>query len=333
MSINKNNYETYLIDYLDGKLSPSEVAEVLLFLEQFPEIAAEFEGIATTQILPIDTLFFEASSLKKPSFNQIKQEYETLLIDNIEGNLTAVDTDKLEKALKLYPELKHEQLLFEQTHLQPDATVVFKNKQVLKKGDLFIKYNSKWLRVAASLLILGGIGLWLNSIVRTNKSALQATKIDVTNNVKPKEKLPINKNSTLVVVPHKINKQQGKSNDNNRSIATATRIETKTIEPSLFSMNHIQIAQPTLFKVNHTIVNQSTKYNAVQYESSNDGYTDVLSLIKKRIQKNASLAEKKALLTLTEANKIAGITINKDSSGKIKHIEIASLGVAWSQSK
>ena len=34
MSINKNNYETFLIDYLDGKLTANEVSEVLLFLDR-----------------------------------------------------------------------------------------------------------------------------------------------------------------------------------------------------------------------------------------------------------------------------------------------------------
>ena len=33
MNIDKSNYEVYLIDYLDGKLTANEVSEVLLFLE------------------------------------------------------------------------------------------------------------------------------------------------------------------------------------------------------------------------------------------------------------------------------------------------------------
>jgi hypothetical protein len=47
MEIDINNYESVLIDYFDGNLNALEVAEVLLFLEQHPEIKNEFEALGT----------------------------------------------------------------------------------------------------------------------------------------------------------------------------------------------------------------------------------------------------------------------------------------------
>jgi hypothetical protein len=64
MSINRNNYETYLIDYLDGTLHPNEVAEVLLFLEQHADIKQEFEAMGGVVLPAIETSFDSSFLLK-----------------------------------------------------------------------------------------------------------------------------------------------------------------------------------------------------------------------------------------------------------------------------
>ena len=43
MNIDKNNYEAFFLDYHEGNLSPQEVADLYLFLSQYPELKKEFE--------------------------------------------------------------------------------------------------------------------------------------------------------------------------------------------------------------------------------------------------------------------------------------------------
>ncbi|TVR79136.1 MAG: hypothetical protein EA409_09770 [Saprospirales bacterium] len=52
MKINKNNYEEFAIDYLDGNLPKSIKLAFDAFLEKNPEIAEEFEGLNSAVLTP-----------------------------------------------------------------------------------------------------------------------------------------------------------------------------------------------------------------------------------------------------------------------------------------
>jgi hypothetical protein len=57
--LNKTNYETYLIDYLQQELTPEEEQAVLVFLKENPEIQAEFECLQKTILVPDTEIHFE----------------------------------------------------------------------------------------------------------------------------------------------------------------------------------------------------------------------------------------------------------------------------------
>ena len=72
MKLTQKNYETYLVDYLDGKLTPLEVAELLLFLEQHPHIKAEFESFDCIVIDKAESEAFpDKQLLKKENSNTL----------------------------------------------------------------------------------------------------------------------------------------------------------------------------------------------------------------------------------------------------------------------
>ncbi len=45
MKLDRTTYELFIIDYLEGQLDAIQVSELLLFLEQNPDLKAEIEGI------------------------------------------------------------------------------------------------------------------------------------------------------------------------------------------------------------------------------------------------------------------------------------------------
>ena len=55
MEINKNNYEAFLLDLMEGKLSDLERCAALLFLEKHPEI--EFDYDLSLPELTVDAAF------------------------------------------------------------------------------------------------------------------------------------------------------------------------------------------------------------------------------------------------------------------------------------
>lgn len=105
MTINRNNYEPFVIDYLDGALSPEMTAELLLFLELNPDIASEVEGLQNEPIPSEDFMLFDKKdSLRKPENAERADELMFLVTEGLAGaaelaewNLLLASTPSLNK--------------------------------------------------------------------------------------------------------------------------------------------------------------------------------------------------------------------------------------------
>ena len=106
--------------------------------------------------------------------------YEEFMISYLEGELDEVQQLELVRFLETHPELKADLDLFKQTVLHPDTSVVFENKEELKKKEsgrviplmAFVKYSAA---VAALLLLFIGIRLLNQPQVSADKYATQHT--------------------------------------------------------------------------------------------------------------------------------------------------------------
>ncbi|MFZ9472946.1 MAG: anti-sigma factor family protein, partial [Sediminibacterium sp.] len=63
MELNQDNYENYLLLYIDNELTASERAEVALFLASNPKQAQELKALQAVQLKPEYIEFTEKSSL------------------------------------------------------------------------------------------------------------------------------------------------------------------------------------------------------------------------------------------------------------------------------
>lgn len=160
MDINRQNFETYFIDYLDGRLDPGQVTELLSFLEENPDLERELKEFENIQIKPREILFPGKESLKKtisdiPVINE--SNFEEYCIAKIEGDLRAKDEVILERYLADFPGKRKDFELFSKTKLQPDP-IFFKDKALLKKpyAGLRVGRRTMWSysSAAASIVIL-----------------------------------------------------------------------------------------------------------------------------------------------------------------------------------
>src|SRR5690242_942664 len=67
MTINLNNYEEYLLNYVDGELPAAEVRELLQFLQDHPELQEELKLLQATKLEPEAELVFGD---KQPLYRQ-----------------------------------------------------------------------------------------------------------------------------------------------------------------------------------------------------------------------------------------------------------------------
>lgn len=131
MNINKNNYEAFFLDYHEGNLSPQQVADLLLFVEQHPELREEFESFENVTLDDLSTVSFDQkSSLKKEITLENREDY---FIRSVENTLTPAEKNLLDTFIKQYPQFLTEFELFQKTKLPADTTIVFENKEALKR--------------------------------------------------------------------------------------------------------------------------------------------------------------------------------------------------------
>lgn len=149
MTINKYNCEAVFLDYYEKNLSPVEVAEVLFFLEENPELKEVFENYEAICLEHEKINFPDKESLKKKysreeidailSSDITRTNCEQFFIANAEGILSSSQKENLNFFLLQYPELKKEQELFLQCKLSAEQ-ISFEGKEALKK-ELITKEN------------------------------------------------------------------------------------------------------------------------------------------------------------------------------------------------
>ncbi len=157
MNINKNNYESWFLDYHEGTLAAEKVAELFLFLEKYPEFKNEFESFAQITLPLSEEEFSLKDDLKKNTITTLN--YSDYLIAELEGDLNLQERVALQSFMDAHPELEKEKLLFSKTIMQKEI-VAYPAKAELKKRVLGVqKSNSPilWMAVAAMILLLIGV--------------------------------------------------------------------------------------------------------------------------------------------------------------------------------
>jgi hypothetical protein len=178
MEININNYEEIIVDFLDKKLDDNTVAKLFVFLDQNPNIKAEFDLINGNQTLLIaEPITFDFSGLLKQE-KIIVADYSNKLIALLENDLTTEDTKSLEAEIRTYPELAAEFELFKKTKLVPENDIVFANKKLLNKkgGFTIIPLFARYSAIAAVFIaVVMGVYFFSN-----NNGEQMADKVDTT---------------------------------------------------------------------------------------------------------------------------------------------------------
>lgn len=85
--ISRDNYETWIIDYLDGKLTTDQVGQLILFLEMNPDIAEEFDGLDEVKLEDSNPIFSGKESLLREPMDLPMEEVDMLLVKKLEGDL------------------------------------------------------------------------------------------------------------------------------------------------------------------------------------------------------------------------------------------------------
>ncbi|HQQ94473.1 MAG TPA: hypothetical protein PLQ93_07955 [Bacteroidia bacterium] len=227
-----HNYESFLLDYFESRLSASQITELKQFILLHPELEIELD--ADLPVLNKETLTYPSLEELKHDLTHQEQDvleyfeglmskqgravFEKKLIEDtgLRELLTSYGKTRLEPTAETFPAkadlfkneedymalqtallyfegagsaeqmlsiaeqlehdqaLQHELSLYQKTRLLPDNSIVFENKEDLKRQALIIPFyrRTQYRSMAAALLLLLGLGIYFQFFL--NNSARPA---------------------------------------------------------------------------------------------------------------------------------------------------------------
>lgn len=174
MGINRNNYEVFAVDFIDGTLSPAEAAEFLAFLAENPDIANEIELLRESSA-KIDPGLVKADfSFLMKDLNQLPlrpENYDEMCIAFHEGDLNEEASNKLLNEIKTNNTLKAKFEQYSKLKLVPDNRIVFTNKSSLLHREIPVPVMRR-IVIGVSAAAAAFIGFMLFNTSQADFSAI-----------------------------------------------------------------------------------------------------------------------------------------------------------------
>jgi len=137
MKINRDNYEAYFLDYHEGALNPEEMAEVLVFVGQNPDLKEQFEEFENISLPADESISFAGKDFLKMDTGFFTgpitlTNIEEYFVAEAEGLLPEEVLARLDEFVQQYPQFEKDRRIYRHTRLVVDDKVVFLQKDGLK---------------------------------------------------------------------------------------------------------------------------------------------------------------------------------------------------------
>lgn len=153
MEINKNNYESYFIDYLEGTLDEKLVDDFIEFLQKNPQLKKELSLFNSVSIVPEKLKFSKKDKLYREKYDA-EAAFNQAAIERLENESSEKENKDFKIYLSKHPEKEKDAALFTHTKLKPDTAIVFNKKQNLYRQSK-TKTILMWSARIAAVLVVG----------------------------------------------------------------------------------------------------------------------------------------------------------------------------------
>jgi len=184
MKPDRNNYELWIIDYLDGRLDKDQKDNFMKFLEKNPDIKEELTILADFKIHPLNIHYQRKNSLRKTAAEIPENQFELLCVKALENDLTGEQAAEISQIISGNPEMLEKYNLIQNLKLKPPA-IEFKHKNRLRKKSPAEKITSisvSLLGVAASITLLVLFLPFKKQVTSTQISDVSQSEIHVSLN-------------------------------------------------------------------------------------------------------------------------------------------------------
>ena len=189
--ITKNNYEAFLLDYVEGNLSPEHTAELMLFFENNPTLKEDLDGFEILSLHPSNESLVDKKALKIDEDKVTALTFDDFAIAEIEGLNSDQQSKEFAAYLKQNRDKQKEFEAYQKTKLIA-PNVVFENKPALKRDQKVIPLYWWYTSAAAvilALFLLKGINWSDEKVTPIIANEIESVETD---------KTPINNVETVV---------------------------------------------------------------------------------------------------------------------------------------
>lgn len=163
--VTKDNIEELLVDKSEGQLSDHDDAAVESFIASNPKYKKELELLAKTKLVADASETFDAKDKLKRGATLINESnFEQYLISASEGLLNREELKAFNAFVATQPKYRKALALYAATKLQPDMSIVYDDKEGLKRKEKGrIIWFSATVRYAAAavLVIMLSVYFWM----------------------------------------------------------------------------------------------------------------------------------------------------------------------------
>lgn len=212
--IDLHNYESFILDYREGRLSANEELLLFEFLNRHPEKWEEFEASADFVSLKSareEVSFPYKEKLRRPLVS------EADLIAYSEGILSEQQAKTIEKISLEDEHTARELKLFRSAKFSPESDLVFPDKQLLYREAQIISFAQyRYYAVAAALILIFGLTL----LFITQNDTAEEQLISNTNS----KRMPIQKQPVRYT-------EEKKAETTNQDKSNIGKASVKPVEP------------------------------------------------------------------------------------------------------
>ncbi|MEP6711926.1 MAG: hypothetical protein ABJA37_05910 [Ferruginibacter sp.] len=312
MMINRTNYESYFLLYVDNELPAAERKIVEEFVEKNADLKEEFLQLQQAVLPAEEVIFGDKMNLYK--WAAADHPLQEKLLMQLDGELDEEGAAAITVLLATDYKLKAEWEILQQTKLDAGETIVFKEKNLLYRKERDNVVAGRFIRWAVAAAILGAgffIGItFLNKkgpanntgkVNTANKNASIAEKIPVLqtteNTINTTKPLPTEKgtaqqqaNQGLKINTQKESKENFVNNRGKDKKAVLSTAEKLATEKPLLANNSEQkiIQKQNAEKTNDDLAIVAAKIKPVPTNT----LTDInLSLVDNNLAKTAGLTD------------------------------------------
>ena len=152
MKITRDNYESFFLDYLEGRLDEELAGEFLGFLNRHPDLKEELQEYEEVTLGSPEVVFEGKGSLLRERYDQ-PGVFDQAAAARLEGDLSREEAAEFGDYLRRHPEKKREADLFELTRLIPDTAILFPRKEMLYRQPSIRRLRDWTMRIAAIMLL------------------------------------------------------------------------------------------------------------------------------------------------------------------------------------